>query len=307
MFNINKTKWKLINYIIRHIVESDGVVFGGAVRDTIRHNYCSTRFYKKHNNDMDKYDDVEFDVENIDRLLVPRDIDCYFKSKEDFEEFRDNLGKDNYFVDSCSSAYNEVCETFSKTKLYIKPKMHKLLYYMLKDAGVDLSTLRVEVDVMWLNNGVELSHPFEAMDFDVNCLIFDKHSTAVDENGKYTTYGEYMPRLNQWAQDGINNAYEHSKKLHDIIENIIKKKAVIINHMRPRVAKMIDKGWRIVDSKTFQPLVAIPKDEPCLICLSDVTHANHYMRKCCNAHYHDKCLQKVLASCTSCPQCRKAF
>ena len=82
--NINRAIWKFYMKIIQVIIENDGKIFGGAVRDIYSRDYYARQFYNKYGaRDVDgknweykKYTDATLYPETKDRFNLPKDIDA---------------------------------------------------------------------------------------------------------------------------------------------------------------------------------------------------------------------------------------
>jgi len=61
-----------------------GVIFGGAIRDTILHKFHATEFYKQREEYLEKnphgvfeYDDKEISLNTLGLFTIPTDIDVF--------------------------------------------------------------------------------------------------------------------------------------------------------------------------------------------------------------------------------------
>ena len=76
----------MINYLKRYGLNSNGIIFGGLVRDEIIGTYYRQKFIDN-GMDFSKYWDYNYDFETNYRLILPSDMDIYFKNNKDSEEF----------------------------------------------------------------------------------------------------------------------------------------------------------------------------------------------------------------------------
>lgn len=301
-FNSGKLQWKVSLALMRCVIEASGTVFGGAVRDNVRHCHVSNIFYDEHP-DSD-YNDPFVHRDKIDRMLIPNDIDCFFGNYRDVKRLESRL-RSEYDVEikEVDEAYTDLPDDMSMCTFVVRPKINKLLSNMLRDANIMVNEIVMSMDVIWCNGDVKRDMPFNEIDFECNALIFNKSSLM---SGMF----DLMPSLSPYivSEKNIKTATGYTKLLNEIMKDIGEKRAVIMKHVPERVFKMSKAGWKIKDTNVFQPIwLTKANAETCLICLGDACQSNHYMRKCCKAHYCKGCIQNVVEKCTACPQCRAEF
>lgn len=300
-FNVGKLNWNVSVALIKYVIESSGIVFGGAVRDNVRHCHMSNMFNEEHP-DAD-YNDPFIHRDMIDRLLVPKDIDCFFNSHRDVKRLESLLRHKKYDVVINEVEYSDLPSDMSMCTFVVRPKINKLLSDMLKDANIVVKEIVISMDIIWCNSAVQRDMPFNDIDFECNALIFNKSSML---SGMY----DLIPTLSPYivSEKNIKSATGYTKTLNSILKDIIEKRAVIVKHVPERIEKMAKRGWTIKDTNVFQPIWLTKENaETCLICLEDAYQSNHYMRKCCKAHYCKGCIKNVVEKCIACPQCRREF
>ena len=81
-----RIKYKNIMHIASIILEQNGTIFGGFVRDKIAHDHFAKLFYEKGGSNQD-YANRKKDHSTVRRLINPKDIDCYFNKKENLDKF----------------------------------------------------------------------------------------------------------------------------------------------------------------------------------------------------------------------------
>jgi hypothetical protein len=91
----SKNKYLFTRLLINKIIQHEGAVFGGAVRDHILHRYHADQFYKKY--DAALYNDPKVAPELSERFLVPKDIDFMIKI-EKVDDFMKTLYKMGCFI-----------------------------------------------------------------------------------------------------------------------------------------------------------------------------------------------------------------
>ena len=102
LLNENKIKHHMLCKIQNFLIENGFCIYGGYVRDTIIHDYYAKKFYKKMDvyADTKLYSDENFLPDYKGRLVVPKDIDCFFNgTTKDVIECIQKLTKKGFEVD----------------------------------------------------------------------------------------------------------------------------------------------------------------------------------------------------------------
>ncbi len=302
--------YKMFNEIAETAIEHEGTVFGGYVRDLIRHDKAAKMFYESLNKKED-YDDPVVSPETRDRLLVPRDIDVHFTSFKPYREFRHAL-RTKYFhshVIQIENVYTTV-SSVNHIKMRVTPDLqigriikslpgiksgtaHEVIFPELIKCLKNMSTSTdyVDVDILISPN---LNPPFSNLDFECNGLVMNTHGISLCEELKRNL-----------KPIGIHRMRE------SVIKNIEDKKAVLVNLKAARWDKMCDKNWDIVGGN----IEKINKEgEVCALCLDDISIYGLYKFRCCNASYHCHCLTKIIsvgqtavADTNKCTHCRQSI
>jgi hypothetical protein len=88
MINLNKEKRVLFNIIKMMVINCDGIVYGGLVRDEIIATHYKSLFDELDEDDKySKFWDNSYHPELKFRMLIPNDIDIYFKNNETAQTF----------------------------------------------------------------------------------------------------------------------------------------------------------------------------------------------------------------------------
>lgn len=293
-----------IDLVIKTILECNGIVYGGAVRDLICRDHFSKKF--KQIGDANQYNDPNYMPELKDRLLIPTDIDAYIRidDVEKLEQKLEELGfstniritENNYH--SCDQI--EVHET-------IKLKSPSLDYIIksVKKSLPPIITMNQEILNTIIKNYKKIKpikidlfiteKSFGPMEFMCNNLILTKHGFSVSEK-----FGKA--------------SFEIEPLKLKIIDQIINKKAIIPNGLKKneinefRVDKMIKKGYTIEGFSNFS-YIQETYNGHCIICHDSVSSKKHYKMKCCDARFHTHCLiqaiEQNLNSVNNCQMCKK--
>lgn len=268
------------------VTQCDGVIFGGFVRDMIRHSHMCDKFYSTH---KDGFSDPSVDPTTADRLLVPNDIDCHFKTEGEYNNFvaelkqvgfqvRKRIIRTMYFPDSDGAKHIKLMARVPCTERDLKR--------MLK-ASLPQSVSRNIVDILNFGNIVQpptihidviihptQSPPFSGLDFKCNGLVMSKHGVQLCD-----MLGRIMLPFGKF------------KEVQNIVEDIHNKVARVYQTKPERYTKMVDKGWN-VKGDTIDRVVE--PCEHCILCHEACPATDHYKLNCCAAGYHRACLSRAI-------------
>ncbi len=316
MYIQNKDKWLNYKHIGQIIINKcDGIIFGGYVRDSILHDHYASEFYKNHTGFCSeelniKYVDIDYNIETINRLLLPTDIDVYLPNNN-FKQLVIELLNNNYtihkkIIRKGSQYFNNIdiniADKLTHIILYIKPSLSKVyeilsqiilntdeIKSILKKMKKELFIIKLDVFI----SDIKLNDPFFGeIDFECNSLYLTKHGISI--SNKLTKSLTFL---------------ETNNKLQEIINNIIKKKAIWINPNIKRIYKMFIKEWNIDHNKVYLHSNEENYEKNiCLICQEDIDFLSFKM-KCCNGYMHVNCFIELLNSENSnkCIHCNKQY
>jgi len=278
---VSKTRYLIFVKLIGFIINVNGTVFGGVVRDFILHNYAHCAFHEKYSEHMDKFSDPEFAPDLGDRLLIPKDIDCYLDD-ECFQKFKDILEENKYEIKEYTNSY-EFLNVHANTYV-IKPTIPKIMLDMLKQFKVDPCTFNIKIDVI-----SNYSLMMDTIDYECNGLTYS---------------GDMTPALNMYLSSNLfYNVVAYQRKLTQIINDIVAKRAIEIKHNASRRRKMISKDFIIINKNTQKPIDTLI-DDVCVLCLGNIDIKTYDKFECCEGKYHSNCLREIKNKCDTCPCCR---
>lgn len=279
----NHIKWLLVTTLMRNIVSRfNAVIFGGAVRDSIRHSYASRKFYSELKKPtpltksiQEYYDDPTLYPEYSDRFLLPTDID-FFMAEKYHMSFKKYMYKKGFY-------YKEV-KSFDLS--YINSNCLSGQYRVLKAEIIYFhkktnKSYPIMLDMILCDKVVvpEMDH-----DFSVNKLLMTTKGIVVTPTCEFN-YGQ----------------------IRDQIEN----KVALCNSTisEKRYEKMNRKGWKItMNYSTFVfKLRTNTEEETCIICLDKlkVGELEVLPRECkCRYSYCRDCIKYSLKS-GGCLMCKK--
>ncbi len=305
--------YKLFNELAEIAIEHGGTVFGGYVRDYLKHEYAAKQFYAEKHHLPEMYGNPEISPETRDRLLVASDLDIHFKTRKDVHLFRNELRR-RFFssvVTKIDASYNpeEPGNVVRHMKLEVTPSLsigriinslpgiktgvaRDVLFPELIKClqGMSITTTTtVTIDIL-VSQGS--NPPFNNLDFECNGLVMNKNGIELCEELKM-----------HLKPSGIHAVLE------SVIKDIRENRAVLAHFKLPRWQKMASKGWNIIGGNVEK---VTKSGEVCTLCLDDVPENDVYKLSCCNASYHRDCLCKIIhtgqtavANTSKCTHCRQ--
>jgi hypothetical protein len=303
-----RQQYMMYTELVDVAIAQGGTVFGGYVRDFLRHEHAAKKFYETHKNNTD-YANPEVSPETRDRLLIPSDIDVHFKNKMDYRKFRTELRGNFYHTDvvRVENIYtNDTHVHHLKLRVGICLEMGHIVRslkgirsgiareVLLPELArciesMSMPTFSVDIDILVSE---KCNPPFNNLDFQCNGLV-------MNENG----IGLCSELKKGMTPFGIH------RSLMSIMANIERKTAVLVNIKGHRWDKMASKGWDIVGGCVEKRNEC---DATCTLCLDDVQPDCVYKFICCNASYHRKCMAKIITTgqtavvdTNRCPHCRQ--
>jgi len=163
-------------------LSSNGIIFGGLVRDEIIGTYYS-KLFKSSNKDFSKFWDMDYDLDTIRRIIIPNDMDIYFHKIENKNIFVDKLNNfaklfnGNVTINqiNSSSTFKEVQYNLSQL---VDLKQCKI--FVDFNIGRTMTTngikLKFNIDVVYNVNLIEgsvIEPPFNNLDFTSNMFIME--------------------------------------------------------------------------------------------------------------------------------------
>lgn len=297
--------WKLKNRVIEVVVQSGGVVFGGAARDKYLHDKHAMDFYRAATGQA--YDDRDALPHLFGRWVVPRDVDAYIhadklaamiKALEQSFVVKHTFTRDpkKYIPDLdvaegvlehrryrlypvvAGQAVANLCRGMS---CVVRRALQDAIAAM-KEAMVELQEALppILVDVMVSKVPADERQPcapFGDVDFLCNGLLLDQAGFRI------------TPLLAPVTSCPTRKA----RLLYDVFDQIERREAVVSKCPQAyRVAKMRGKGWTINCNHAFLVVREArggASADVCIICHNDLG-ADDYRLTCCQARYHEECL-----------------
>lgn len=289
--NYRREMRSLINQI-KHIgLNSDGILFGGIVRDDIIGTHYRNLFIEKKMN-FDKYWDNSYDIETKYRTILPNDIDIFFRNENTSNIFIKKLkdfigGFYNSFVnikyENTFNNNNNYTNNYAFL-LHKKITIHLVIGNTLTNQGkalnLNIDLIEIDYNNQNMNNAAYIDYikhiepPFYNIDFLSNIFITEKVNSSI------------ITRISNCTGTEIDSMI-FTKKTNittKIINDIINFKTQFVNNLDYfnseyincyRILKMIERqySWNITNIPfTFINITDLIEDvdDKCCICLDDI-------------------------------------
>jgi len=282
-----KEKRTLLNKIKKFGLASNGIIFGGLVRDEIIASHFRQEFIDKEL-DYRKYYDENYHPETKGRLLIPNDIDIYFREPSNIRNFTDDITSyiklfNGYInIQEIKNSPNFRCFNYFNSFLYLTHT--KVVIEINLGRTLRYSGIRLKLDIDIISNDISsitdnfayekytkhLEPPFFNLDFLSNIFVMERIN------------GNTNIRLSNCSGTPLDtmNFVSKSKQSNKILDDIINFRTQFIRNITSinaeyincfRIIKMIDRefSWDITNVP-FTPINEIKEDCRCCICLEDI-------------------------------------
>jgi hypothetical protein len=292
------------------VSECNGTVFGGYVRDFLRHENAAKKFYATNKGaTIDDYANPEISPETSDRRLIPTDIDVHFRHTKDYRKFRTELrGKfyqanvvqiENIYTDDTKVHHMKMNVSMGLEIGQIVRSLQGIRTGVAREVllpeltrcveGMSIPTFSISIDILVSEKS---SPPFSDLDFECNGLVLTKDGIGLCSE----------------LRRGLSPVGVH-RTLMNIMTDIDRKIAVLVSLKKPRWEKMANKGWDLGGGSVEKRNTC---DATCTLCLDEIEAACVYKFSCCNASYHRMCMAKIITTGQTavvdthkCPHCRQ--
>jgi hypothetical protein len=250
-------------------LEHDGTIFGGFVRDEYISEYYTNKYKKRNtNSSADKYWDEANSPETNSRLLIPKDMDIGFKTKQEADEFIAALQRIYEF--------SKILVTSSNTSDYYSSIRGSLQSITRVCLGMQFRTepflnkgplINIDIDIdIVIPIDKNLEPPFGNLDMLCNGFILTKEGKRFSKNtgtiiDKYLDY-ERAVVTPQILRDMVNF------KTYICMTNQHEKRTINISAFQ-RILKMTNKNnhWTIMNMPyKYEKYTCNESQEECYIC-----------------------------------------
>lgn len=309
---LNRDIWKMMSKIKDIILDNDGMIFGGFVRDSILHDHFAQEFYRlAEEAEEEDHGNVCFGdycepcvlPETWERTTVPSDIDFYIPEQK-LEEFKKSLVENRFRINSkfvrdprtyFQNFDNKKDNTMRHHRLYISPDL-KSVKEELANLFIDVSAIKqmlgnmrlpfIKLDI--ITSSKNITEPFfSPVDFECNALYLTKHGISMAE-----------------SLSGFD-IVEKTRKIINICDDITKKQTKLVNAQGFRTRKLVEKGWTIYDNN-ITTIMDDSYEGYCIICHDSVEEL-HIKSQCCDCRFHPNCLAKsiIYGNMKNCVMCKQ--
>lgn len=279
----------LINKIKDFGLNCNGILFGGVVRDNIIGKHYRKIFIDKDLN-FDNYWDPTYDIETINRLIIPKDIDIFFKDENNtnlfINEIQSLVKKFNGNI-SITSINNLNHINYVNNHILLKHKKINIYMYVgntLTHPGIrivlDIDIIEIDYarnirdNILYTHEINSIEPPFYNLDFLSNIFITQKINSSV------------ITRISNCTGTPIDNMEFSDKilKTANIMKDIINMRTQFVSKLDYfnsefincyRIIKMIDRtySWNItnIPFKFINIIdIDIEINDKCCVCLDDI-------------------------------------
>ncbi len=309
MINLNKETRYAYNMIKMLGINNDGIIYGGMVRDEIIATHHKLLFDNynadEHEPKYFKFWDTTYHPESINRLLIPNDMDIYFKNNNQAQLFMSKLADLSRVYNGSISTHSGFLYSFGQNFIH---KKIIILFRVGRSLCNNGHSIKLNIDIIINNNSDNvIEPPFNNGDFTCNLFIMVKssHNRYDIRLSKNTgTILDTMPF--------IKKIQIQSKILTDLmngntefIRNIQSPDTEYVNGLR--ILKMINHSYNIkISNLLFIEIDYIKIDNICDICQVSFNESSHInnndslIQIMTNKHatniMHKKCFKKYLES-----------
>lgn len=306
--NINRERRVAFNAIKLEGLNQEGLIYGGMVRDEIIAKYNKTLFddFVKtiETNRYEKYWDSSFHPESSKRLLIPDDMDIYFKNTQQSEIFITKIEEYAKSFNGYVSVYNVATNAglFYVLGNNFSHKIVKVVFRIGRTLSFIGHRIEIKIDVIVNLADQNIEPPFNSADFTSNLFVMAK-----------TAPGNYEIRLSNNTGTSLDEMSFVAKRRAEmkIIEDMIEGKTEFIRNVESlnaeyingsRILKLLSKHGNSfqITNLLFKEISVSPCTQNCDICLEAISEgaSDTFVEILTNKHagnvMHRKCFISYL-------------
>ena len=289
---MSRHEWVSYSNVHQMLLLYGGIIFGGAIRDTILHKFHATEFYKQRDEYLEKnpngvfdYDNRELSPNTLGRFTIPTDIDMFV--------YEDNY---NFIITKLQKMY-PIKISMIKDLQYTVPDLEPNTYKLYKIEVFIIYPIKaqvVKIDMIVCPNDRKRAFPLMEVDFNVNALF------QSSEKNIYVS-----PMYDR-------NNRDRTMLLYNIMDDIKHKiaRGVAPNVTGYRVKKLIAKDWDVKLKFTiyrFHNCCTIDDEDTCTICTvnkKEFTNCVNFVKCQCKSIICMTCIKDNFEKIEKCPTCR---
>jgi len=298
--NLNREKRLLFNIIKMMVINCDGIIYGGLVRDEIIATHHKSLFDEV--DDEEKYSkfwDKSYHPESKFRTLIPNDIDIYFKNNEIAQTFISRVSA--FSEQNKGTIFMRNGFLYSMDQRYIHKKI-TMVFKLGKTFCSSGFKAEINMDVVVNNTTtVSIEPPFNNADFSSNIFVMSKIAEHKYEIRLSKNTGTKLDEMSFVKKSQIQ-----AKILNDLVEcktefirSIDTHDTEYVNGLR--ILKLLNHSYNFkITNLLFREIENQKSDNICDICQSSFDdsekqepiieiltnkHATHCMHKSCFMQY----------------------
>lgn len=242
--NMNKERRTAYNRIKRMGLDEQGIIYGGMVRDEIVANYNKSLFdeyIKTTSLDIEayrKYWIVSYHPESKKRLIIPNDMDIYFKDNATATSFINKITTYATQFNANICVYDEIRTNgliYSVGNNFQHKKI-RIIFYIGRTFVFAGHKIEIKIDVIINTTDRLIEPPFNNADFTCNMFVMSS-----------TTEGNYEIRLSRNTGTSLDDMNHVCKRRIEtnIINELVAGRTEFIRNIESRDAEYIN-GFRIL-------------------------------------------------------------
>jgi hypothetical protein len=330
VFFENRHEYLSKKKIIILILNSGGIIYGGCLRDCIRHDFGAKLYYHFTSDTCRVLDNLLYcdkDIHTLsyeDRNTIFNDIDTIMNMSV-FKKFLlilDDLDiKYEYYIFNDFKKYIDLFDDKNQISKYIilKIKIDNLFdinnlknyssFYQNPNINVSFRSYKsctIKIDILICQENISIKKVVEDMtlnsDFYCNSLFIFNNKLHINKeiakNLKESSFESlYEDEIKRNIDIFLKEKLYNSEVINIVKKQIIEKKAIELNLSKKsdlRINKIKEKGFKIIAKQDIYEFIHC-KDELCLLCRSEISEEIEIVKyKCCNSYFHQECLVEYI-------------
>lgn len=325
--NRNKMSWLMTVDVMQGILSHRGCLFGNSVRDIYLHDSHAIDFYadpeiQVNNTDINTlYKDKTVLPEFDGRWAIPSNIEAmiHISQKRSFIKFLagkftiEYISEDNLVLKEGELKHYQI-----KLFAFSIPALKTQIYKSLAGSIYDMTAAINKLTNDYLNNLMNLSKslPSITLDMYVSNVPLEKKqpeppfNTNIEVLSNALIYDESGIRFTKQLITHFDSIARQQRKLDKTLKNILNYVAIANGQLTAnnKLKELVNNGWAISYDYVHFHIVREKYDGHCIICHDQFESTkHHYKMTCCDARFHEDCLQQAYASDknTECILCKK--
>lgn len=283
-FDERKLRYLLAKKIMNCVIAEQAIIFGGAVSAFIIKRYFTNMFYRRNDPDTHElFGNPNFDIETVDRLIIPNDIDIYCYTETIYSSILEKIKK----------IENGITTQTTKTiKPYYLGKhlIHKRVIVTKKLFGDIKVSINLDFLVCVHHTLRTQEPPFNRLDFLSNSLIYSRDGSPKGNIRFSENTGTMIDELDEFDKAMLFTEVCKqiiSRKTYMITDYInknsmdeihIRERKIYINRLVAKLDPVNMRPWKIVNSPiSVHKSNDDTRDTVCVVCQEELGDDVHYV------------------------------